>query len=103
MVYLDYLTISSQYPSIIIPTIEPAMHEFYPEIIPFNDFLLSVDHQHQIYIEQCGNPNGQPVLFIHGGPGGGCSKNDRRFLILKNIILFYLINEDVDVHCPMAA
>ncbi len=89
-VYLDYLTISSQYPSIIIPTIEQAMHEFYPEIIPFNNFLLSVDHQHQIYIEQCGNPDGQPVLFIHGGPGGGCSKNDRRFFDPQkyHIILF---------------
>ncbi|MCJ8320531.1 MAG: prolyl aminopeptidase [Colwellia sp.] len=66
------------------------MNEFYPEITPFNDFLLNVDDQHQIYVEQCGNPQGQPVLFIHGGPGGGCSINDRRFFDPKkyHIILF---------------
>ena len=66
------------------------MNEFYPEITPYNDFLLSVDQQHQIYVEQCGNPNGQPVLFIHGGPGGGCSANERRFFDPEQyrIILF---------------
>ena len=66
------------------------MIEFYPEISPFNDFLLDVDGQHQIYIEQCGNPEGQPVLFIHGGPGGGCSINDRCFFDPEqyHIILF---------------
>ncbi len=55
------------------------MNEFYPEIEPYNHFLLSVDDQHEIYVEECGNPNGQAILFIHGGPGGGCSTNDRRF------------------------
>ncbi|QBG37553.1 prolyl aminopeptidase [Litorilituus sediminis] len=55
------------------------MNEFYPEIEPYNHFLLSVDQQHEIYVEECGNPNGQAILFIHGGPGGGCSTNDRRF------------------------
>ncbi len=55
------------------------MHEFYPEIEPYQHFFLSVDDTHNIYVEECGNPNGQPVIFIHGGPGGGCSTNDRRF------------------------
>jgi len=55
------------------------MNDFYPETSPFNDFFFCVDEQHQVYVEQCGNPNGQPVVFIHGGPGGGCSTNDRRF------------------------
>lgn len=66
------------------------MNEFYPEIMPYNDFLLDVDGQHKIYVEQCGNPNGQPVLFIHGGPGAGCSTNDRRFFDPEKyrIILF---------------
>jgi len=66
------------------------MNDFYPEIVPFKCFLLPVDDQHQIYVEQCGNPNGQPVLFIHGGPGGGCSENDRRFFDAEkyHIILF---------------
>jgi proline iminopeptidase len=66
------------------------LNEFYPEISPSNHFLLDVDGQHQVYVEQCGNPEGQPVLFIHGGPGGGCSMNDRRFFDPEkyHIILF---------------
>lgn len=52
------------------------MKELYPEIEPFNHFLLTVSENHQLYVEQCGNPDGQPVLFIHGGPGAGCSFND---------------------------
>lgn len=55
------------------------MKELYPEIDPFNHFLLPVSENHQLYIEQCGNPEGQPILFIHGGPGAGCSLKDRRF------------------------
>ncbi|MEG3754416.1 prolyl aminopeptidase [Psychromonas arctica] len=66
------------------------MNDFYPEIEPYNHFLIKVDNQHQIYVEECGNPNGQAVLFIHGGPGGGCSTNDRRFFNPEKyrIILF---------------
>jgi proline iminopeptidase len=66
------------------------MNELYPEISPYSDFLLSVDEQHQLYVEECGNPNGQPVIFIHGGPGGGCSAKDRRFFDPEKyrIILF---------------
>jgi len=55
------------------------MQQFFPQIEPFNHFLLAVGDDHQLYIEQCGNPKGQPVLFIHGGPGAGCSTTDRRF------------------------
>lgn len=66
------------------------MNEFYPEIEPYNHFLLPVDPQHQIYVEECGNPQGQPVLFIHGGPGSACSSKDRRFFdpAQYRIILF---------------
>lgn len=55
------------------------MNDFYPVIEPFNHFMLDVGEGHQVYVEQCGNPNGEPVVFLHGGPGGGCSANDRRF------------------------
>jgi len=66
------------------------MNEFYPEITPFTNFLLEVGNDHQVYVEQCGNPQGQAVLFIHGGPGGGCSESDRRFFDPEkyHIILF---------------
>jgi proline iminopeptidase len=66
------------------------MNEFYPEIEPYDQQFLSVGDNHQLYIEQCGNPLGQPVVFIHGGPGAGCSTNDRRFFDPQEyrIILF---------------
>ncbi|GLX78546.1 proline iminopeptidase [Thalassotalea insulae] len=55
------------------------MQQLFPEIEPYQSELLAVDATHQLYVEQCGNPQGQPVLFIHGGPGAGCSTKDRRF------------------------
>lgn len=66
------------------------MNDFYPQIEPYNHFLLDVGDSHQVYVEQCGNPDGQPVLFVHGGPGGGCSTDDRRFFDPESyrIILF---------------
>ena len=51
----------------------------YPEIKPYASGSLKVDAMHTLYWEQCGNPDGVPVLFIHGGPGAGCSERDRRF------------------------
>jgi proline iminopeptidase len=52
---------------------------FYPPIEPYESGMLSVDKPHQLYWEQCGNPDGDPVLFLHGGPGAGCTETDRRF------------------------
>lgn len=51
----------------------------YPPIEPFNTGTLQVSSVHTLYYEQCGNPNGKPVVFLHGGPGGGISADDRRF------------------------
>lgn len=51
----------------------------YPEINPYQCGLLPVSETHHIYYEQCGNPAGQPVVFLHGGPGSGCNPNQRRF------------------------
>tara|TARA_Y100000768_G_scaffold342888_1_gene288241 strand:- start:570 stop:788 length:219 start_codon:yes stop_codon:yes gene_type:complete len=42
----------------------------YPEIKPYDSGFMDVD-EHHVYYEQCGNPNGKPALFLHGGPGGG--------------------------------
>lgn len=66
------------------------MTDFFPEIAPYDHFLLAVGQSHHIYVEQCGNPQGEPVVFVHGGPGGGCSENDRRFFdpARYRIILF---------------
>lgn len=46
---------------------------FYPEIAPYRTGRLRVSDLHEIYFEECGNPNGKPALVLHGGPGGGIS------------------------------
>jgi len=51
----------------------------YPPIEPFAATTLAVGSGHTIYYEQSGSPDGIPVLFLHGGPGGGCSARSRRF------------------------
>jgi proline iminopeptidase len=56
-----------------------ANQHFYPPIEPFATGTLTVDPPHALYWEQCGNPDGIPILFVHGGPGAGCSEFDRRF------------------------
>lgn len=61
----------------------------YPKIKPYDSGFLNVD-EHQVYFEQCGNPNGKPALFLHGGPGGGGSEDVRRFFNpnLYRIVVF---------------
>lgn len=51
----------------------------YPEIEPFETGRLAVGDGHELYFEVCGNPEGKPVVFLHGGPGAGCSPKARRF------------------------
>jgi proline iminopeptidase len=51
----------------------------YPAIEPYAQGLLDVGDGHHVYWEQCGAPHGLPVVFLHGGPGGGCSATSRRF------------------------
>jgi proline iminopeptidase len=62
----------------------------YPEIEPYRSGRLKVDELHDLYWEECGNPQGQPVLFLHGGPGGGLSASHRRFFDPQHyrIVLF---------------
>ena len=55
------------------------MPGLFPEIEPFDSGRLRVDEVHEVYYEQCGNPDGKPAVFVHGGPGGGCSPVHRRF------------------------
>jgi proline iminopeptidase len=54
-------------------------NSLYPAIEPYQTGDLRVSPLHQLYFEQCGNPRGVPVLFVHGGPGGGCEPMQRRF------------------------
>jgi len=52
--------------------------------------MLRVSQRHELYFEESGNPQGQPVLFVHGGPGSGTEPNQRRFFDPRHyrIILF---------------
>jgi proline iminopeptidase len=52
---------------------------FYPAIEPYHRGEIEADAPHVLYWEECGNPAGEPILFVHGGPGAGCSTDDRRF------------------------
>jgi proline iminopeptidase len=62
----------------------------YPEIEPYDSGFLQVSPLHRIYYEQCGNPQGKPAVFLHGGPGAGCNAKSRRFFDPKHyrIVLF---------------
>ncbi|TDJ45067.1 MAG: prolyl aminopeptidase [Gammaproteobacteria bacterium] len=51
----------------------------YPPVAPFNSGLLQVSDIHELYFEECGNPAGKPVVFLHGGPGAGSNAAVRRF------------------------
>ena len=62
----------------------------YPLVEPYRTDHLQVSELHSIYFEEVGNPNGQPVVFVHGGPGGGIFPNCRRFFDPKyyRVVLF---------------
>ena len=51
----------------------------YPANEPFRQHRLRMSELHEIYVEECGNPEGVPALFVHGGPGGGCEPWHRQF------------------------
>lgn len=55
------------------------MRELYPPITPYSQGFLAVDDVHTLYWEQSGNPDGVPILVLHGGPGAGASVTHRRF------------------------
>lgn len=66
------------------------MNKVFNSIEPFARHSLQVDDLHTLYVEECGNPKGLPVVFLHGGPGAGCSPYHRRFFdpAIYRIILF---------------
>lgn len=67
-----------------------SMRHHYPEIHPYQVHALPVGDGHTLYVEESGNPKGVPIVFIHGGPGAGCSPQDRGFFdpTQYRIILF---------------
>ncbi|CAF4094532.1 unnamed protein product, partial [Adineta steineri] len=55
------------------------LRDLYPEIQPYKTGMLKVSDIHTLYYEEVGNPSGKPVVFVHGGPGGGSVSSDRQF------------------------
>ena len=55
------------------------LRKLYPPIEPHRTDFLEVGSVHRVYYEECGNPAGKPVVFVHGGPGGGCTAANRCF------------------------
>ena len=67
-----------------------AVQYLYPPIDPYDQRMLDVGQGHRVYVEQCGNPRGIPVVVLHGGPGGGCRPAMRRLFAPEHyrVILF---------------
>ena len=67
-----------------------AVEYLYPPIDPFDQRVIDMGDGHRIYVEQCGNPQGIPVVVLHGGPGGGCSPAMRRYFdpSVYRVVLF---------------
>lgn len=63
-----------------VPTLPrlPKRSPLFPESSPFATHRLAIGHGHVLHVEECGRPNGLPVVFLHGGPGSGCTASQRR-------------------------
>ena len=72
------------------------MQILFPDIRTYSEHHLKVDQLHTLYIEESGNPEGIPVLFVHGGPGRAAVNMIGVFLTPTDIELSYLINEALD-------
>ncbi len=55
------------------------MSDLYPQLEPYVNHTIEVEPPHKLHVEECGNPSGIPVVFLHGGPGSGCEAYHRRF------------------------
>jgi proline iminopeptidase len=66
------------------------LRDLHPPIEPYRTGRLDVGDGHELHWELCGNPKGRPALFLHGGPGAGCSPDHRRLFDPKhwNVLLF---------------
>jgi proline iminopeptidase len=66
------------------------MQQLFPPLEPYRTHMMPVTDGHQLYIEECGNPEGLPAVFVHGGPGAGCEMYHRQFFdpAVYRVILF---------------
>lgn len=78
------------------------MLALYPEIEPYARHRLSVDAPHELYLEESGNPDGLPVLVVHGGPGGGCEDFYRRFFDAERFRIILMDQRGAGRSTPLA-
>jgi len=73
-----------------VPDHRNAASHLYPPVEPFDQRVMDMGDGHRVYVEQCGHPQGIPVVVLHGGPGGGCSPAMRRYFDPRSyrIVLF---------------
>ncbi|KIP11223.1 hypothetical protein PHLGIDRAFT_84050 [Phlebiopsis gigantea 11061_1 CR5-6] len=75
----------------------------YPPIEPFKTGFLKVSDIHNLYYELVGNPQGTPVIFLHGGPGGGCDPKDRCFFNPEKYKIILLDQRGAGKSTPIAS
>ncbi|MBB5322249.1 prolyl aminopeptidase [Marinobacter oulmenensis] len=78
------------------------MLTLYPEIEPYATHRLAVDAPHELYLEESGNPEGIPVIVVHGGPGGGCEDSHRRFFDAERFRIILLDQRGAGRSTPLA-
>ncbi|KEF29788.1 Proline iminopeptidase [Marinobacter nitratireducens] len=78
------------------------MLTLYPEIEPNVVHRVSVDKPHELYVEESGNPDGIPVLVVHGGPGGGCEDYHRRFFDAERFRIILMDQRGAGRSTPLA-
>jgi proline iminopeptidase len=66
------------------------MQQLFPAIEPYQKHSVEVSGGHSLYVEECGRPDGLPVVFVHGGPGAACERYHRQFFDpeMYRIVLF---------------
>lgn len=77
--------------------------ELYPPVEPYDSGMLDVGDGNAIYWEQCGNPEGKPAVFLHGGPGGGGGTDRRRFFDPEKYRIVVLDQRNCGRSTPNAA
>ncbi|MFN2359452.1 MAG: prolyl aminopeptidase [Marinobacter sp.] len=78
------------------------MLTLYPDIKPNARHRLAVDPPHELYVEESGNPDGMPVLVVHGGPGGGCEDYYRRFFDAERYRIILMDQRGAGRSSPLA-
>ena len=78
------------------------MLTLYPEIQPYARHHLAVEEPHELYLEESGNPDGIPVLVVHGGPGGGCEDYHRRFFDAERFRIILVDQRGAGRSTPLA-